>query len=56
MDKQTLGSQKVLELVISYLFDTPDGFEAIGTHTAASKEADSKEECQQKVTIINTRC
>ena len=62
MDKQTLGSQKVLELVISYLFDTPDGFEAIGKEyimghiQAAIKEADSKEECQQKVTIIKTRC
>jgi hypothetical protein len=41
-DKQTLGSQKVLELVISFLFDTPDGFEAIGKefmgHMQASKD------------------
>jgi hypothetical protein len=45
MDKQTLGSQKVLELVISYLFDTSDGFEAIGKEYITAKE-----ECQQKVT------
>jgi hypothetical protein len=29
-DKPSLGSQKVLELVESYLYVTPEGFEAIG--------------------------
>ena len=30
LDKPTLGSQKVLELVESYLYNTPEGFEALG--------------------------
>ena len=56
-DKQTLGSQKVLELVISSLFDTPDGFEAIGkefTRHIQEKKASSKKGSQHKV-IINNR-
>jgi hypothetical protein len=29
-DEQTLGSEKVLELVESYLYNTPEGFEELG--------------------------
>lgn len=56
-DKQTLGSQKVLELVISFLFDTPDGFETIGKEFMGhiqEKKGPFKKESQQKV-IINNR-
>ena len=47
-----LGIQKVLELVIAYLFIGKDGLEVIGKEFLHA----SKEGSQQKVTINNNSC
>ena len=54
-DKQTLGSQKVLELVISSLFDTPDGFEAIGKEFMGHMQDASKEASKEAAFRVTSK-